>query len=165
MSLAHRRCSGLGSYSVAVSAVFLLFLLILIIVLRKRKKSKVRKEAQKETELQFYPGASEPVTRSNPAAATQEEIVYASVEDMQPELGVEINSSDEISEELEDMTCVHPFHMTHSQEEAVSPLSLAGDVPEESTYMLLWQSLTQGPFPRTKTDDSLPTMMMPNREL
>lgn len=56
-------------------------------------------DAQKGKELQLSTGAAEPVTRdrghqkrSNPAAATQEESLYASVEDMETEDGVELDT-------------------------------------------------------------------------
>ncbi|XP_076783904.1 paired immunoglobulin-like receptor B isoform X1 [Arvicanthis niloticus] len=88
---------------IGVSAAFLLFLFILILILlRRRHQGKFRKdgeEAQKEKELQLPAGAAEPITRdrkpqkrSNPAAATQEESLYASVEDTQTEDSVELES-------------------------------------------------------------------------
>ncbi|KAL1765325.1 leukocyte immunoglobulin-like receptor subfamily B member 3 [Sigmodon hispidus] len=95
--------SGLEKYLkalIGVSVAFLLFLFILIFLfLRRRHKRKFRQDAQKETELQLPGGAAEPVARdrgpqkrSNPAAATQEEGLYASVEDVQPEHCVELES-------------------------------------------------------------------------
>ncbi|XP_076424570.1 paired immunoglobulin-like receptor B isoform X2 [Peromyscus maniculatus bairdii] len=78
--------SGLEGYLkalVGVSMAFLLLLFILIfLLLRRRHQEKFRKDAQKDMELQLPTGASEPITRdrgsqnrSNPAAATQEEIL------------------------------------------------------------------------------------------
>ncbi|XP_059138441.1 leukocyte immunoglobulin-like receptor subfamily B member 3 isoform X1 [Peromyscus eremicus] len=78
--------SGLEGYLkalVGVSVAFLLFLFILIfLLLRRRHQGKFRKDAHKDTELQIPTGAAEAVTRdrvsekrSNPAAATQEEIL------------------------------------------------------------------------------------------
>ncbi|XP_076783894.1 paired immunoglobulin-like receptor B isoform X5 [Arvicanthis niloticus] len=88
---------------IGVSVAFLLFLFILtFILLRRRHQGKFRKdgeEAQKEKELQLPAGAAEPITRdrkpqkrSNPDAATQEESLYASVEDTQTEDSVELES-------------------------------------------------------------------------
>ncbi|XP_063129871.1 leukocyte immunoglobulin-like receptor subfamily B member 3A isoform X7 [Rattus norvegicus] len=88
---------------IGVSVAFLLFLFILIfILLRRRHQEKFRKDdedAQKGKELQLSTGAAEPVTRdrghqkrSNPAAATQEESLYASVEDMETKDGVELDT-------------------------------------------------------------------------
>ncbi|XP_076783901.1 paired immunoglobulin-like receptor B isoform X2 [Arvicanthis niloticus] len=85
---------------IGVFVAFLLFLFILIhILLRRRHQGKFRKDAQKEKELQLPAGAAEPITRdrkpqkrSNPDAATQEESLYASVEDTQTEDSVELES-------------------------------------------------------------------------
>nr|D3ZQX2.3 RecName: Full=Neutrophil immunoglobulin-like receptor 1; Flags: Precursor [Rattus norvegicus]AAD29110.1 type 1 one-pass transmembrane Ig-like receptor [Rattus norvegicus] len=88
---------------IGVSVAFLVFLFILIfIILQRRHQRKFRKdgeEAQKEKELQYPTGAVEPISRdrdqqkrSNAAAATQEESVYASVEDMETEDGVELDT-------------------------------------------------------------------------
>lgn len=85
---------------IGVSVAFILFLFIFIfILLRRRHRGKFRKDVQKEKDLQLSSGAEEPITRKgelqkrpNPAAATQEESLYASVEDMQTEDGVELNS-------------------------------------------------------------------------
>lgn len=96
--------SGLQRYLkalIGVSVAFLLFLFILIfILLRRRHQEKFRKDgedAQKKKELQLSTGAAEPVTRdrghqkrSNPAAATQEERLYASVKGTED--GVELNT-------------------------------------------------------------------------
>ncbi|XP_076424605.1 paired immunoglobulin-like receptor B isoform X1 [Peromyscus maniculatus bairdii] len=93
--------AGLEGYLkalVGVSVAFLLFLFILIfLLLRRRHQGKLRKDAQKDTELQLPRGAVEPVfrdrvseKRSNPAAATQEESLYASVEDTQLEDGANL---------------------------------------------------------------------------
>ncbi|XP_059099994.1 leukocyte immunoglobulin-like receptor subfamily B member 3 [Peromyscus eremicus] len=95
--------AGLEGYLkalVGVSVAFLLFLFILIfLLLRRRHQGKFRKDARNDTELQLPTGAVEPLSRdrgsqkrSNPAAATQEEIIYASVEDTQPEDGAKLDS-------------------------------------------------------------------------
>ncbi|XP_052617829.1 leukocyte immunoglobulin-like receptor subfamily B member 3 isoform X2 [Peromyscus californicus insignis] len=92
--------SGYLKALVGVSVAFLLFLFILIFLLfRRRHQGKFRKDAQKDRELQLPAGAAEPVfrdrgsqKRSNPAAATQEEILYASVKDTQPEDGAKLDS-------------------------------------------------------------------------
>ncbi|KAK7800192.1 hypothetical protein U0070_017955 [Myodes glareolus] len=85
---------------VGVSVTFLLLSFILIfLLLPQRQQGKFRKEAKKETEFQVPAGAAELITRdrgpqerSNRAAATEEEGLYASVEDIQLEDGVELNS-------------------------------------------------------------------------
>ncbi|XP_028617364.1 LOW QUALITY PROTEIN: leukocyte immunoglobulin-like receptor subfamily B member 3 [Grammomys surdaster] len=88
---------------IGVSVAFLLFLFMFIfILLQRRHQEKFRKDSektQKEKELQLPAGAAGPITRdrkpqkrSNSSAATQEESLYASVEDMQTEDGVELDS-------------------------------------------------------------------------
>ncbi|XP_076562418.1 leukocyte immunoglobulin-like receptor subfamily B member 3A isoform X1 [Arvicanthis niloticus] len=98
------RTDGLQWYLkalIGVSVAFLLLLFILIFIfLQRRHQRKFRKDAQKEKELKLPAGATGPITgdrghqkRSIPTAATQEESLYASVEDMQTGDGVELNSS------------------------------------------------------------------------
>ncbi|XP_028630853.1 leukocyte immunoglobulin-like receptor subfamily B member 3 isoform X2 [Grammomys surdaster] len=85
---------------IGVSVAFLLILFIFIFILfRRRHRGKFRKDAQKEKELQLPSGSADPITRdrkpqkrSNTTAATQEESLYASVEDMQTGDGVELDS-------------------------------------------------------------------------
>ncbi|XP_051017777.1 leukocyte immunoglobulin-like receptor subfamily B member 3 [Acomys russatus] len=99
----HMPPTGLRSYLkvlIGVSVAFLLLLIILIfLLLRRRHQEKFRKNAQKETELQLPAGAAEPGTRdrgsqkrSSPAAATQEESLYASMEDIRLKDGVDLDS-------------------------------------------------------------------------
>nr|XP_034348645.1 leukocyte immunoglobulin-like receptor subfamily B member 3 isoform X1 [Arvicanthis niloticus] len=103
------RTDGLQWYLkalIGVSVAFLLLLFILIFIfLQRRHQRKFRKDgekvmSQKEKELKLPAGATGPITgdrghqkRSIPTAATQEESLYASVEDMQTGDGVELNSS------------------------------------------------------------------------
>ncbi|XP_031240908.1 leukocyte immunoglobulin-like receptor subfamily B member 3 isoform X2 [Mastomys coucha] len=195
---------------IGVSVAFLLFLFILIfILLRRRHQGKFRKDAQKEKELQLSTGAAEPITRdreprkrSNPAAATQEERLYASVQDMQTEDGVELNSwkpSEEDpqgetyaqvkpsrfrragavspsvmsreqlsteyeqaeecpevnsqaaeSEESQDVTYAQLCSRTLRQGTAASPLSQAGEAPEEPSVYAALAAARPGAVPKDK---------------
>ncbi|XP_036041866.1 leukocyte immunoglobulin-like receptor subfamily B member 3 isoform X3 [Onychomys torridus] len=143
---------------VGVSVAFLLFLFILIfLLLRRRHQGKFRKDAQKVTELQLPAGAAEPVTRdrgsqkrSNPAAANQEENLYASVEKMQPEHGVELESWAAESEEPQDVTYAQLCTKSLRQGRAAPPPSQAGDAPEEPTVYAALAVTRQGSVPRNK---------------
>ncbi|XP_075844289.1 paired immunoglobulin-like receptor B [Microtus pennsylvanicus] len=99
--------------------------------------------AKKETEFHVPAGAAELVTRdrgpqerSNRAAATQEESLYASVEDIQLEDGVELRSWVVPSEEPQDVAFAQPLR-TFRQETAALPPSQAGQVSEEPVYVML----------------------------
>ncbi|XP_058430665.1 leukocyte immunoglobulin-like receptor subfamily B member 3 isoform X3 [Marmota monax] len=95
--------SGLGRHLpvlVGVSVAFLLLFLLLVLLLLWRH-SRRRKAAQTEAGFQGPAGDTEPTPkdrgqqkRSRPAAApaAQEEALYASVKDPQPEDGVELDS-------------------------------------------------------------------------
>ncbi|XP_035305108.1 leukocyte immunoglobulin-like receptor subfamily B member 3 isoform X2 [Cricetulus griseus] len=123
---------------IGVSVAFILLLSILIfLLLRRRRQGKFRKDAQKETELQLPAGAAEPVTRdrgrqkrSNPAAATQEEILYASVEDMKPEDGVNLDSLRPPEEEPQQQTYAQVKDSRLRRAEAVLPSVRSREVPE-----------------------------------
>ncbi|EGW14776.1 Leukocyte immunoglobulin-like receptor subfamily B member 3 [Cricetulus griseus] len=148
--------SGLEMYLkalIGVSVAFLLLLSILIfLLLRRRRQGKFRKDAQKETKLQLPAGTLEPITRhrgrqkrSNPAAATQEEILYASVEDMKPEDGVKLDSSAPKSEESQDVVYAQLWSRSPRRGTAAPPYSQAGEAPEEpSVYAAL---TVTGPVP------------------
>ncbi|XP_036055969.1 leukocyte immunoglobulin-like receptor subfamily B member 3 [Onychomys torridus] len=71
---------------VSVGFLLLLFLLAFFLLLRHRHQKKRSKGVQTATNLQHSAGAGEPVTRDrgiqkSPAAAIQEEILYATVKD------------------------------------------------------------------------------------
>lgn len=123
---------------IGVSATFLLFLFILVFLLLRRKhQGKFRKKAQEETELQLPAGTAAPTTRdrgpqkrSNPAAAIQEENLYASVEDMEYEDGVELDSSRPPEEDSLGETYAQVKPSRHKRAEAVLPSVLSREVLE-----------------------------------
>ncbi|XP_041911510.1 leukocyte immunoglobulin-like receptor subfamily B member 3 [Arvicola amphibius] len=123
---------------IGVSVAFLLFLFILVFLLLRRKhQGKFRKKAQEETELQLPAGTAAPTTRergpqkrSNPAAATQEESLYASVEDMKSEDGVELDSSRPPEEDPKGETYAQVKPSRHRRAEAVLPSVLSREVLE-----------------------------------
>ncbi|XP_049985833.1 neutrophil immunoglobulin-like receptor 1, partial [Alexandromys fortis] len=93
--------------------------------------------ARKETELQLPAGTAAPATRdggpqkrSNPAAATQEESLYASVEDMKSKDGVELDSSRPPEEDPTGETYAQVKPSRHRRAEAVLPSVLSGEVLE-----------------------------------
>ncbi|XP_057617618.1 leukocyte immunoglobulin-like receptor subfamily B member 3 [Chionomys nivalis] len=123
---------------IGVSVAFLLFLFILVFLLLRRKhQGKFGKKAREETELQLPAGTAAPTARdrgpqkrSNPAAATQEESLYASVEDMKSEDGVELDSSrpPEVDPSGETYAQVKPSR--YRRAEALLPSVLSGEVLE-----------------------------------
>ncbi|XP_049985772.1 leukocyte immunoglobulin-like receptor subfamily B member 3 [Alexandromys fortis] len=129
---------------VGVSVAFLLLPFILIfLLLLQRQQGQFRKKVKKETEFHVSAGAAElvsrdrgPQERSNRAADTQEENLYASVEDIQLEDGVELRSLVIPSEEPQDVTYAQPLR-TFRQETAALPPSQAGQVSEEPVYVML----------------------------
>ncbi|CAO2627378.1 Leukocyte immunoglobulin-like receptor subfamily B member 3B [Lemmus lemmus] len=136
--------SGLEKYLqalIGVSVAFLLILVILIcLLLRRKNQRKFRKEgeyAQEETELQLPAGTAAPTTRdrgpqkrSNPAAATQEEGLYASVEDMKSEDDVEVDGSRPPEEDPPGETYAQVKPSRHRRAEAVLPSVLSREVLE-----------------------------------
>ncbi|XP_076783914.1 paired immunoglobulin-like receptor B [Arvicanthis niloticus] len=103
---------------IGVSAAFFLFLFILIwILLQRRYQKKFRKpseKAQKEKKLKLRPGVEDPITRDRghqkrfiTTAATHEESLYDSVEDMQTGDGVERNIWRPPEEDPQGETCPH----------------------------------------------------------
>ncbi|XP_076424557.1 paired immunoglobulin-like receptor B [Peromyscus maniculatus bairdii] len=131
--------AGLEGYLkalVGVSVAFLLFLFILIfLLLRRRHQGKFRKDAQKDTELQLPRGAVEPVfrdrgsqKRSNPAAATQEESLYASVKDTQPENGAKVDSWRSAEEDPQGETYAQVKGSRLRRAGAVLPSVMSGEV-------------------------------------
>nr|XP_048308057.1 neutrophil immunoglobulin-like receptor 1 [Myodes glareolus] len=123
---------------IGVSVAFLLILFILVFLLLRRKhQGKFRKKAQEETELQLPAGTTVPTTRdrgpqkrSNPAAATQEESLYASVEDMKPENGDELDSSRPPEEDPQGETYAQVKPSMHRRAEAGLPSVLSREVLE-----------------------------------
>ncbi|XP_059237497.1 leukocyte immunoglobulin-like receptor subfamily B member 3 isoform X4 [Mustela nigripes] len=131
----------------AVAFVLLLSLLVLLLVLHQRRV-KGRK-----------PGAADPEPKdrglhdsSSPAPAAQEESLYASMQDIQPEEGVELdhqqNTQDDpqgttyaqvtASDTPQDVTYAQLNCLTLRQETSVSPPSQSGKPPAEpSVYAAL----------------------------
>ncbi|XP_057616244.1 leukocyte immunoglobulin-like receptor subfamily B member 3 [Chionomys nivalis] len=135
------RTLGLERYLqalIGVSVAFLLFLFILVFLLLRRKhQGKFRKEAQEETELQLPAGTAAPTARdrgpqkrSNPAAATQEESLYASMEDMKLKDGVELDSSRPPEEDPQGETYAQVKPSRYRRAEALLPSVLSGEVLE-----------------------------------
>ncbi|XP_076424545.1 paired immunoglobulin-like receptor B isoform X2 [Peromyscus maniculatus bairdii] len=131
--------AGLEGYLKALAGVsmgFLLFLFILIfLLLRRRHQGKLRKDAQKDTELQIPTGAAEPVTRdrgsqkrSNPAAATQEESLYTSVKDTQPEDRANLDSWRPAEEDPQGETYAQVKGSRVRRAGAVLPSVMSGEV-------------------------------------
>ncbi|XP_052617830.1 leukocyte immunoglobulin-like receptor subfamily B member 3 [Peromyscus californicus insignis] len=131
--------NGLEGYLkalVGVSVAFLLFLFILIfLLLQRRHHGKFRKDAQKDTELQIPTGAAEPVTRdrgsqnrSNPAAAPQEEILYASVKDTQSDDGAKLDSWRPAEGDLQGETYAQVKGSRFRRAGAVLPSVMSGEV-------------------------------------
>ncbi|XP_075798845.1 leukocyte immunoglobulin-like receptor subfamily B member 3-like isoform X2 [Microtus pennsylvanicus] len=127
-----------GLALIVVSVAPLLVLIILIcLLLRRRYQRRFRKKAQEETELQLPAGTSVlttrdggPQKRSNPAAATQEKSLYASVEDMKPKDGVELDSSRPPEEDPLGETYAQVKPSRHRRAEAVLPSVLSREVLE-----------------------------------
>ncbi|XP_035294048.1 leukocyte immunoglobulin-like receptor subfamily B member 3 isoform X1 [Cricetulus griseus] len=157
----HLPTAGLEMYLkalIGVSVAFILLLSILIfLLLRRRRQGKFRKDAQKETELQLPAGAAEPITRnrgrqkrSNLAAATQEEILYASVEKMKPEDGVKLDSLAAESKEPRDVVYAQLCSRSLRQGTAGPPPSQAGEAPEEPTVYAALAVTRPSPVPNNK---------------
>ncbi|KAL1764137.1 leukocyte immunoglobulin-like receptor subfamily B member 3, partial [Sigmodon hispidus] len=107
---------------IGVSVAFLLFLFMFIfLLLRQKIQRKFRKDAQKEMKLQLPPGATEPLAKDRgpkkkrcvPAADTLEESLYTSLEDMQTEHIVELESWRPPKEDPQEETYaqVKPFRL------------------------------------------------------
>nr|XP_035938239.1 leukocyte immunoglobulin-like receptor subfamily B member 3 isoform X10 [Halichoerus grypus] len=138
-------------YVIGVSVAFILLLgLLVLLLVRHRRRGEGRK-----------PGAADPELKdrglqdsSSPAAAAQEESLYAAVQDTQPEEGVELdhqqNTRDEDPQGLtyaqEAATSHAPSDVTYAQlnrltlrrETSASPPSQSGELPAEpSVYAAL----------------------------
>ncbi|XP_051017963.1 leukocyte immunoglobulin-like receptor subfamily B member 3 [Acomys russatus] len=131
---------GLGSYLkalIGVSAAFLLLLIILIfLLLRRRRQGKFRKNAQKETDLQLPAEAAEPGARhrspqerSSPAAATQEESLYASVEDVRPKDAVDPDSWRPLEEDPQGETYAQVKTSRHGKAGTPLPPAMSSEYP------------------------------------
>ncbi|XP_032126978.1 leukocyte immunoglobulin-like receptor subfamily B member 1 isoform X2 [Sapajus apella] len=130
--------SGLGKHlgivtGVSVAFVLLLFLLFLLfLVLRHQRQGKHWTSAQREADFQHPAGAVGPEPtgrglqrRSNPAANTQEETLYAAVKDTEPEDGVELDTQSPYDEDPQAETYAEVKHSRPKREMAspTSPLS------------------------------------------
>nr|XP_035938234.1 leukocyte immunoglobulin-like receptor subfamily A member 6 isoform X5 [Halichoerus grypus] len=137
-------------YVIGVSVAFILLLgLLVLLLVRHRRRGEGRK-----------PGAADPELKdrglqdsSSPAAAAQEESLYAAVQDTQPEEGVELdhqqNTRDEDPQGLtyaqaatshapSDVTYAQLNRLTLRRETSASPPSQSGELPAEpSVYAAL----------------------------
>ncbi|XP_077918676.1 leukocyte immunoglobulin-like receptor subfamily A member 6 isoform X3 [Halichoerus grypus] len=137
-------------YVIGVSVAFVLLLgLLVLLLVRHRRRGEGRK-----------PGAADPEPKdrglqdsSSPAAAAQEESLYAAVQDTQPEEGVELdhqqNTQDEDPQGLtyaqaatshapSDVTYAQLNRLTLRRETSASPPSQSGELPAEpSVYAAL----------------------------
>ncbi|XP_053460439.1 leukocyte immunoglobulin-like receptor subfamily B member 3 isoform X2 [Nycticebus coucang] len=126
-------------------AIILLLLLALFLLLRHRIQGKHRIPAQRETDPPRPAGTVEPKPkdrglqqRSSPDADIQEENLYATVNDTQPEDRVELDSQAAVPDDPQDVTYAQVHSLTLRQETLKPPLSQEGDTPEEpSVYAAL----------------------------
>nr|XP_035938235.1 leukocyte immunoglobulin-like receptor subfamily A member 6 isoform X6 [Halichoerus grypus] len=137
-------------YVIGVSVAFILLLgLLVLLLVRHRRRGEGRK-----------PGAADPELKdrglqdsSSPAAAAQEESLYAAVQDTQPEEGVELDHQNTRDEDPQGLTYAQeaatshaPSDVTYAQlnrltlrrETSASPPSQSGELPAEpSVYAAL----------------------------
>nr|XP_035938237.1 leukocyte immunoglobulin-like receptor subfamily A member 6 isoform X8 [Halichoerus grypus] len=122
-------------YVIGVSVAFILLLgLLVLLLVRHRRRGEGRK-----------PGAADPELKdrglqdsSSPAAAAQEESLYAAVQDTQPEEGVELDHQAATSHAPSDVTYAQLNRLTLRRETSASPPSQSGELPAEpSVYAAL----------------------------
>ncbi|XP_035938237.2 leukocyte immunoglobulin-like receptor subfamily A member 6 isoform X1 [Halichoerus grypus] len=122
-------------YVIGVSVAFVLLLgLLVLLLVRHRRRGEGRK-----------PGAADPEPKdrglqdsSSPAAAAQEESLYAAVQDTQPEEGVELDHQAATSHAPSDVTYAQLNRLTLRRETSASPPSQSGELPAEpSVYAAL----------------------------
>ncbi|XP_012668080.2 leukocyte immunoglobulin-like receptor subfamily B member 3 isoform X1 [Otolemur garnettii] len=136
---------GLIGVSVAFILLLLFALLLLLLRHRHRGQGKHRIPAQRETDPPRPAGSIEPKPkdrglqqRSGPAADIQEENLYATVTDTQPEDGVELDSQAAVSDDPQDVTYAQVHSLTLRGKTLKPPLSQEGDASEEpSVYAAL----------------------------
>ncbi|XP_044901909.1 leukocyte immunoglobulin-like receptor subfamily B member 3 isoform X4 [Felis catus] len=112
----------------AAGAFVLLLCLLVVLLVRRQRQGKGRK-----------PGAADPEPQdrglqdsSGPAAATQEETLYAAVQDAQPEEGVELDQRDAEDGDPQGTTYAQVSHSRSrlSRGPATSPSPLWGGLPD-----------------------------------
>nr|XP_035947962.1 leukocyte immunoglobulin-like receptor subfamily A member 6 isoform X7 [Halichoerus grypus] len=122
-------------YVIGVSVAFVLLLgLLVLLLVRHRRWGEGRK-----------PGAADPEPKdrglqdsSSPAAAAQEESLYAAMQDTQPEEGVELDHRAATSHAPSDVTYAQLNRLTLRRETSASPPSQSGELPAEpSVYAAL----------------------------
>uniref|UniRef100_A0A667I6U6 Ig-like domain-containing protein n=1 Tax=Lynx canadensis TaxID=61383 RepID=A0A667I6U6_LYNCA len=124
----------------AAGAFVLLLCLLVVVLVRRRRQGKGRKPAQGEADSQLPAGAADPEPQdrglqdsSGPAAATQEEALYAAVQDAQPEEGVELDQRQDAEDgDPQGTTYAQVSHSRSrlSRGPATSPSPLWGGLPD-----------------------------------
>uniref|UniRef100_A0A8C9JN27 Leukocyte immunoglobulin-like receptor subfamily B member 3 n=1 Tax=Panthera tigris altaica TaxID=74533 RepID=A0A8C9JN27_PANTA len=122
----------------AAGAFVLLLCLLVVLLVRCRRQGKGRKPARGEADFQLPAGAADPEPQdrglqdsSGPAAATQEETLYAAVQDAQPEEGVELDQRQDAEDgDPQGTTYAQVSHSRLSRGPATSPSPLWGGLPD-----------------------------------
>ncbi|XP_077771619.1 leukocyte immunoglobulin-like receptor subfamily A member 6 isoform X2 [Canis aureus] len=117
----------------SVAFILMLCLLILFLV-RQQRRGKCRKSRDADPE----PKDRGLQDSSSPAATTQEETLYAAVQDTWPEEGVELDHRAAASDAPPDVTYAQLNHLTLRQKTSASSPSQSGEPPAEpSVYAAL----------------------------
>ncbi|XP_021101803.1 leukocyte immunoglobulin-like receptor subfamily B member 4 isoform X3 [Heterocephalus glaber] len=132
--------SGLGRHlkvliGASVASVLLLLLLLLLLVLRHWRQGESRKAAQREADFPRPVGATGPVPQhgglqnsSGPAATTQEENLYAAVNDSPPEDGVELDAWSPPDEDPQGAVYAQVKHAAPRGRGAAPPAAPSGEL-------------------------------------